>query len=155
MKLSEILTKESIRVPLESKTKGDVLRELVAFLPSAKGAQAQDRIFEAILERESRMSTGIGQGIAIPHGKCALVRSIEMAVGISRTPIDFGALDGNPVVIFFLLASHDDAPEAHIQALAEISRMCVSDEFRDELAAASGAGEVLALLQRQETRFEE
>jgi mannitol/fructose-specific phosphotransferase system IIA component (Ntr-type) len=152
MKLSEILTKQAICVPLESRTKHEVLRELVGALPSSANSEIRERIYEAILEREARLSTGIGQGIAIPHGSCALLHSIEMAVGIARTPIEFETIDGEPVVIFFLLASPAGSADAHIQALGQISRLCISDEFRAELAAVSDAEEVLALLRREEVR---
>lgn len=105
MKLSELLTPERIRIPLLAKTKDEVLRELVSILPGIAGSEEREGILEAVLEREGRMSTGIGQGVAIPHGKTASVPGMEMAFGIASRPIDFEALDGDPVGIFFLLLS--------------------------------------------------
>lgn len=146
MKLSETLQAPSIRIPLESTTKEDVLGELAGLLPSGSNASVREQILESVLEREGRMSTGIGQGIAIPHGKCPLVEGIEIAFGIARPPIDFDSLDGEPVRIFFLLVSPPELTGPHIQALAQISRMLSADSVRDDLLLAESAERVLALL---------
>lgn len=149
MKLSELLTPERIRVRLDSTAKDDVLRELVSLLPGAD-AETRTGILQAVLERESRMSTGIGQGVAIPHGKTDLVDGMEMAFGIAATPVDYEALDGEAVDLFFLLVSPPDQSGPHIKVLAQISRMLSSDGFRDELAKAPTAEAVLELLRTEE-----
>ena len=133
MKLSEVLTAESVRIPLESSTKDDVLRELVSLLPSSTSAETRDRLHQAVVEREERMSTGIGQGIAIPHGKSDAVAAMEVAFGIPKKAIPFDALDGDPVEVFFLLVSPPDLTGPHIRALAQISRMLSSDALRSEV----------------------
>ena len=151
MKLSELLTPERIRIPLRSSTKDEVLRELVSILPGPADSEEREGILEAVLEREGRMSTGIGQGVAIPHGKTPAVSTMEMAFGIAPQAIEYEALDGDPVEIFFLLLSPPDLTGPHIQTLARISRLLSSDTFRDELAAAKGPEDVLGLFRREES----
>lgn len=155
MKLSELLSPDRIRTSLESTSKDEALRELVSLLPEHRNAETQTGILQAILEREGRMSTGIGQGVAIPHGKTPLVTRMEMAFGIARRPIPYDALDGEPVDLFFLLVSPPDFSGPHIKVLAQISRMLSSDGFRDRLAAAASPDDVLALLKREEQGDEE
>jgi PTS system nitrogen regulatory IIA component len=155
MKLSEILHPECVRIPLASSTKEGVLRELVGLLPSSGDEAVRDQLLSAVLEREKRMSTGIGQGLAIPHGKSDRVSTMEIGFGITRTPIDFDALDGDPVDMFFLLVSPPDMTGPHIKALAQISRMLSSDSLRDELGAATAAEQVLDLFRREEALLEE
>jgi len=150
MKLSQLLSPERIRVRMQSTAKDDVLRELVSLLPNHRDAETQTGILQAVLEREARMSTGIGQGVAIPHGKTDLVTQMEMAFGIAPTPVEYEALDGEAVDIFFLLVSPPDLSGPHIKVLAQISRMLSSDGFRDELAAAASADAVLELLRTEE-----
>lgn len=149
MKLSERLTPNRIRIPLTSETKDEVLRELVSILPNHDD-EARERILQAIVEREAKMSTGIGQGVAIPHGKCELVTEMEIAFGISARPIDFASLDGKPVLIFFLLVSAPDKSGPHIRALAQISRMLSSPSLRDELGAARTPEDVVRLIHERE-----
>jgi mannitol/fructose-specific phosphotransferase system IIA component (Ntr-type) len=153
MNLSEILLPASVRIPLASTSKADVLRELVGLLPSAAEPTVRDSVLAAVLEREQRMSTGIGQGIAIPHGKSDRVSGMEIGFGISPRPIEFGSLDGRPVQLFFILVSRPEMTAPHIQALAQISRILSSDHLREELAAATGAAGVLDLLRREEARL--
>lgn len=151
MKLSESLTTNQIRVPLLSGTKETVLRELVALLPSARDRAIQDRIVESVFDRERKMSTGIGQGVAIPHGRSEEISDVEMAFGISRVPIEFDSLDGKPVEIFFLIVTSPSKAGMHIQALARISRMLASESLRDDLAEVRDAHDVLSLFQREES----
>ncbi len=150
MKLADALSPAQIRVPLAAHSKAEVLRELVSLLPSATTQEARDRVLESVLDRESKMSTGIGQGVAIPHGRCDLVHDVEMAFGISRVPIEFDALDGRPVEVFFLIVTTPSRGGAHLQALARISRMLSSERLRDDLSCVRTAQEVLDLFRREE-----
>ena len=126
MKLSEMLSPDAIRIPLRSDQKEDVLRELVALLPSAADEAIRDKVHEAVLEREKRMSTGIGQGIAIPHGKCGDVDHMEIAFGLAPRPIEFDALDGAPVGIFFLLVSPSGRAGRRAPSYSGAQRSCRS-----------------------------
>jgi len=153
VKLSELLTPERIRIPLASRGKDDILRELVDLL--GKGPEAADSVLSAVLERERRMPTGIGRGVAIPHGKSPHVSGLEVTFGISPQPVEYGSVDREPVRVFFLLASPPDQTGPHIRALAQISRMLSSDAFQDELLAARTPDDVRALLRREEEDLEE
>ncbi len=150
MRLTELLSPERIRIPLTADTKDDVLRELVSLLPD-RARETADGILEAVLDREGRMSTGIGQGVAIPHGKTDLVQEMEMALGVAPKAVDYDALDGEPVDLFFLLVSPPEMTGPHIKLLALISRILSTDGFREELVRASSPQEILALLRREES----
>ena len=150
MRVSELLSTERIRIPLTGTTKEEILRELVGLLPSAGDEAKRERILEAVLEREQQMSTGIGQGVAIPHGKTDVVETMEMAFGLASQPVDFRALDGQDCRIFFLLVSPPTMTGPHIRALAQISRVLISNSVRDELGSSADADAVLELLRREE-----
>ncbi|GJM43400.1 MAG: hypothetical protein DHS20C21_02420 [Gemmatimonadota bacterium] len=150
MKLSELLTPDRIRIPLTAADKSGALRELVSLIPARSAGGDQAGILQSVLEREERMSTGIGQGVAIPHGKTELVEQMEMAFGIAAKPMDYEALDGEPVDLFFLLVSPPELTGQHIKVLAQISRMLSSDGFRDGLGRVKDAQGVLDLLRREE-----
>jgi mannitol/fructose-specific phosphotransferase system IIA component (Ntr-type) len=153
MKLSEKLDARLIRIPLRATSKDEVLRELVSLLPGAGGGDREERILQAVLDRERRMSTGIGRGVAIPHAKSDLVGDMEIAFGIAARPIDYQALDGGPCSIFFLLVSPPEMAGAHIQALAAVSRMLASDSLLGELARVGDAEGARALFHREEARL--
>jgi mannitol/fructose-specific phosphotransferase system IIA component (Ntr-type) len=102
------------------------------------------------LAREQTRSTGIGSGIAIPHGKCKAVEELVMAIGIAGEPIDFESVDGKPVSIIILLVSPSDQTGPHIQALARISRLMIDEQFKERLESASSADEVYELLSNKE-----
>ena len=150
MKLSELLSPERIRIPLRSETKEDVLRELVSLLPDRKDPEIREQLLQSVLDRESRMSTGIGMGVAIPHGKSDLVDGMEMTFGISAAPLDYQSLDGEPVKLFFLLISPHDHAGPHIKTLAQISRTLLSENLRERLAQSAAPEDVLSILREQE-----
>lgn len=137
--LSDLLTPERVKVPLESHTKDEVLRELVQLAMPAADSAALERMVTAVLEREKLLSTGIGSGIAIPHGRTSEVESLIMAAGVAPVPIDFDALDGRPVALFFLLLGPESAAGAHVRALGRISRIVRHEAMRDELSHATNA----------------
>lgn len=147
MKLTEILGPECIKVPLESDTKRGVIAELVRMLAEQGLARNADLLLQAVLEREATRTTGIGNGLAIPHGKSDTCDRLVMAIGRPARPIDFESIDGQPVTLVVLLASPPDQTGPHIQALARISRLMSIDSFRASLDAApdsQAAYEVLA-----------
>ena len=150
MLLSELLTPERIRVPLASDTKDAVLEELVGVLADTGAVERADEVLRAVRQREEVLSTGIGSGVAIPHGKAEGIAGLAMAAGVSRAPVDFDALDGQPVRLFFLLVGPEAAAWAHVKALSRISRLVRRDAFRDRLAAAASPEEFLAVLAEAE-----
>lgn len=150
MLLTDLLTLDRIKIPLEGHTKDDLLRELVGIVAHDDGIDDEQAVLEAVRERESILSTGIGHGVAIPHGKSASVSELRMAAGLAPTPVDFDALDGQPVALFFLLIGPESAAGPHIKALSRISRIVRRDEVRGRLIAARNAGEFLQALKDAE-----
>ena len=136
MKITELLRKEYILEQLKAKNKEEVLAELAGVF--ARGAIKFDSgaMLRALLEREKLGSTGIGDGIAIPHGKFAGLKEILVAFGRSRAGIAFAALDGKPVHLFFLLMAPENSAGQHLKVLAKISRMLKDGAFRKRLLEA-------------------
>jgi fructose-specific phosphotransferase system IIA component len=149
--LTELLSIERIRIPLEATTKDEVLAELVEVCANDTDTEDREDMLRAVREREAVLSTGIGHGVAIPHGKSAAVTTLLMAAGRSARPVDFDALDGEPVSLFFLLVGPEAAAGPHIKALSRISRLVRQDEVRQRLIAARSAEEFLQILQDAES----
>jgi fructose-specific phosphotransferase system IIA component len=150
MTLTKILQPACVKAPLEGKDKNSAIRELVDLL-DANGLLLDKKVaLEAVFVREQTRSTGIGSGIAIPHGKCNAVKELVMAIGITGEPVDFASVDGKPVTIIFLLVSPADQTGPHIQALARISRLMLDEEFKQELEGASSSEQVYELLSKKE-----
>lgn len=152
MTLTKILQPTCVKVPLEGKNKKSVITELVDLLDSNGALLDREKALNSVLVREQTKSTGIGSGIAIPHGKCAAVKELVMAIGLTSKPLDFESVDGKPVRIIFLLVSPTDQTGPHIQALAKISRLMLDAEFKEELEGASSPEEVYELLDRHESK---
>jgi fructose-specific phosphotransferase system IIA component len=150
MRLIDILKPENIKVPLEAHSKTEAISELVNVLAKNGTVTDAKKVLDAVLERESTRTTGIGNGLAIPHGKCTGTKDLVMAIGKAGTPIDFQAIDGRPVTLIWLLASPPDKTGPHIHALARISRLMTIDKFRQALTAASTAQEVYDAILKQE-----
>ena len=150
MRLSEILKPANIIVPLEAKTKNEAISALVSLLAANKEILDAKSVLDAVLERESTRTTGIGNGLAIPHGKCTGTAHLVMAIGKLSTPIDFQAIDGRPVSLVWLLTSPPDQTGPHIHALARISRLMTIDKFRQALNQANSAQEIFDAIVQQE-----
>jgi len=150
MTLTQILQPACVKVPLEGKDKQSVIVELVDLLDANGLLLDRDVALEAVLAREKTKSTGIGSGIAIPHGKCKAVKELVMAIGIAGEPIDFKSVDSKPVKIVILLVSPADQTGPHIQALAKISRLMLDEQFKRQLEQASSSEEVYELLSQKE-----
>lgn len=142
MKLTEHLTLNLVRVPLVSTEKTAAITELVDLVAEQGLTSARDRLLQAVLDREGQRSTGIGRGFAIPHAKCDAVDKLVVALGRCREPIDFKAIDGQPVTLVALLASPISATTTHIQALAKLSRLVTNGAVLDQLLAAKSADEL-------------
>lgn len=148
MQLTDLLTPDRIKIPLESATKDELLRELVGIVMSAR--TDQEEVLRAVREREAVLSTGIGHGVAIPHGKSPALAELRMAAGTANQPIEFDALDGEPVGLLFLLVGPETAAGPHIKALSRISRLVRNDDVRRRLVAARAADEFLNTLHEAE-----
>ena len=135
MLLSRLLPPDHVRVPLASRDKPGVLRELVEFLAGISGG-APDDILHAVRDRELAQSTGFGHGIAIPHARTPTLPSLALVAGRSTAPIDYGAVDGQPVRLFFMVAGPEACAGDQVRALARIARLMRRDALRDRLLAA-------------------
>ncbi len=152
MKISEILNKNSIIADLVSTHKTGVLQEMANAVADASQADA-DAIAEVLMERESLGSTGIGGGIAIPHGKLAAVESVTVGFGLSRKGIDYDSLDNRPVHIFFLLLTPENSTGGHLKVLAQISKLLKMDHFKDRLKSAASIDEIYEIVMEQDEEF--
>lgn len=146
MLLTEILTPDRIKIPLTATEKTAVLAEMVDILVAAGDVTQRDKVLQAVMEREQTRTTGIGNGLALPHGKSAGVRELTIAIGKPAAPIEFQSTDARPVSLLFLLVSPPDKTGPHIQALAHISRLVALDANRIKLQAASSPQEMYDLI---------
>lgn len=142
MKLSEIITLETIKVPLQATDKYTAIEELIDLLHQTGKISEKSKLLEAVLAREATRSTGIGQGLAVPHGKCKGLNSLVIAVGKPAQPLEFDSLDGQPVNLVVLLGSSFDQTGPHIQALAGFSRLMTKPSFRKQIEQAQAAHQV-------------
>jgi PTS system nitrogen regulatory IIA component len=140
VRLSELLTPNRIRVPLKASDKEGVLRELVNMAVAENGVAAQE-VLGAILERERQFPTGIGYGVAVPHGRTPGLSSLAVVAGTTERPIPYETIDGEPVRLFFLLAGPEALAGAHVKALSRISRLVRQQPLRARLLAATSAEE--------------
>ncbi|MCC7390219.1 MAG: PTS sugar transporter subunit IIA [Phycisphaerales bacterium] len=150
MNLLEILSSECVKAPLEATDKRGVIDELVGVLAAAGRVNDPGALREAVWTREQTRTTGIGHGLAIPHGKCAGMKSLAMAIGKPAQPLDFEAIDGQPVKLVVLLASPPDRTSDHIQALARVSRLMTMEDFREKIYAAETGVQIWELLREEE-----
>ena len=150
MTLLDILSADSTLVDLKGETKEDIIAELVDTLAVGDAISDRDKVLQAVLEREKIMSTGIGDGIAIPHGKSDAVEKLVAALGTQRRGVDFEALDGEPAYVFFLLVSPANVSGPHIKALARISRLLKNDDFKKKLIAAETAAKIIEIIETEE-----
>ena len=132
-----ILPVERIVVPIEATDKAGVITHLIDKLAETGGLNDRDAALQAVLKRESERTTGIGFGLAIPHGKSDSCDGLVMAAGKPIAPVDFESIDGNPVNFVVLLVSPPSQTGQHIQALAKISRLMNMEEFRDQIDKAA------------------
>jgi PTS system fructose-specific IIC component len=150
MKLSELLDESVIQVGLESEDKEEVFAELIELLVRAGKVDSRDKALQAILSREGMATTGIGNGVAVPHGKEASIRQLSGALGISEEGIEYDAADGAPVHVVFLVLAEANNPGPHVQCLGEIARLLQVPGFYDRLRRAESAEDVLSVIRAEE-----
>ena len=145
MALVDLIRPEVVKVPLVSTGKPDLIREMVELLRDAGKISDVEAVYDALMKRESLGSTGLEQGIAVPHAKTPAVNSLTVALGISPKGIDYQSIDGNPSKLFFLLLAPPDQSGPHIEALADIARITKSQAFCRTVIAATSPAEVVEL----------
>ena len=151
MTLLDIMSPESTVVGLQSSTKEEIIGELVDMLKVGDSITDREKVLQAVLDREKIMSTGIGDGIAIPHGKSDAVQKLVAGLGTQRRGVDFEALDGEPAYVFFLLVSPANVSGPHIKALARISRLLKNDDFKKKLIAAESSTAIIDIIETEES----
>ena len=152
MKIMEFLSKKAITANLKASDKEGVIREMVDLLAKADEIKNKEDLVKALMTRESLGSTGIGQGIGIPHAKSSNAKNLVAAFGLSQQGVNFDSLDGDPVYIFFLLIAPEESAGPHLKALARISRMLKDKYFRDMLRKSKDEKEILRIIQDEDSK---
>ena len=150
MKILDFLSEDCVLCGLDGKTKKEVIKELVEILAKKKLVKDVDKTVDAIMKRENTGSTGIGQGVAIPHAKNESVPKTVATLGISRAGVDFDSLDGEPAYIIFLMVAPSESVGEHLQAIAKISRLLKDKFFRQSLKDASSAHEIIKIIKEED-----
>ena len=154
MKIMEILVRDAVILDLQSESKSGVLGEMAQALASAVPSIDAGRLLEVLTEREALQSTGIGEGVAIPHGKLPGLDELVAGFARSRKGIDFESIDGQPTELFFLLVVPEHTGgRRHLKALARISRFCRDADFRKQLSEAGSLDEVVAVIEEEDDKF--
>ena len=150
MKIIDFLKEKAISSHLKSKEKRGVIEELTDLLVQAGEIEDKEEIMKVLLDREKLGSTGIGEGVAIPHAKSNAVRELVAAFGRSPQGIEFDALDGKPAYLFFLLVAPIDSTGPHLKALARLSRILKDKDFREALKKAETVEELFRLIKEED-----
>jgi fructose-specific phosphotransferase system IIA component len=150
MKVSEILNEKLIATGLEAADKHEVIEKMIELASASGNMINKEKVKECVLEREKLVSTGVGKGFAIPHGKTDEIRDIVAAFAILKTPVDFDSIDLEPVRYVFLVVGKESLLNAHIKLLSKISRMMNKEEFREQLDEAKSPSEVLNMFRQEE-----
>ena len=153
MKILDILHKDCIIPELSSENKRGVLEELTGALLKFKANLNKDALVEVLMERERLGSTGIGDGIAIPHGKIQDLDELVLSFGRSARGIEFDSMDGRPTHLFFLLIAPENSAGTHLRALAKISRLLKSAHFRQRLMHAETREEIFQVIREEDKEF--
>lgn len=151
--IRELLQHDLIIDEIAATDKIGVIREFAGLLIALGRVKNEEELIRVLLERESLGSTGIGEGVAIPHGKLHLIPDIIVAFGRSSKGIDFDSIDSKPAHLFFLLVTPEDKPGEHLRALARISRILKNPALRERLRQASGREELKRLLFEEDSKY--
>jgi fructose-specific phosphotransferase system IIA component len=153
MRLTDVLNENFVDISLSGTNRDECIKELIDKLVTAKTINNADSIFDAVLEREKIMTTGVGNGIAIPHCKHSDSRNFSVCLGIQRKGIDFQSIDKKDVNIIFLLVGPENNPGLHIKFLSRISRLMSNEELRQQLLECNSDKEAFDLIHDEENYF--
>ena len=151
MNVTDVLQTSCVKVPLAATDKRAAIDELVDLLASDGAVSDAAELKAAVWQREAQRSTGIGEGLAIPHGKGAAVKRLAMAIGMPAQPIEYDSIDHKPVRLIVMLVSPPDKVSEHVQALGRLSRLMTDAVFRERAYAARSATEIYELFRKAET----
>ncbi|OQY19984.1 MAG: PTS fructose transporter subunit IIA [Desulfobacteraceae bacterium 4572_35.1] len=150
MNIVDLLDPVSVEAELKSVSKDDVLLEMTEVLLRSEKGLNKDEVLEVLREREHLGSTGIGEGVAIPHGKLKEIDGLVLSFGRSPQGIDFDSMDGKPAHLFFLLLAPEDSISVHLKALARISKLLRDEEVRKQLLSAATNDEIYQIIRNRE-----
>ena len=153
MKIMDILVTDAVILNLGVQTKHEVLAEMAGALAKVEPQIETDRLLEVLLEREALQSTGIGEGVAIPHGKMGGLDRLVASFARSPDGVDFDSIDGQPTQLFFLLVVPEQSGGQHLKALARISRFFRDASFRDKLLGADDLDEIFRAIEEEDAKF--
>lgn len=153
MKITDFLKEDCVIVNLKSRDKKGAIAELLSLLEKNKYVKDSKKILETVMEREKLGSTGIGQGIAVPHAKTEQIDNLAGALGISQNGVDFESLDGEPVYIIFLLLAPTKSIGLHLKALAKIARLLKDRVFRNALRECKTPEEAIKIIKEDEEKL--
>ena len=153
MRLVDLIDERCVKLSLQKKSKRGLIKEMVDLLADADKIAERDRVLESVLEREKLMSTGVGNGVAIPHAKSDTVDQLMVAFATTGEDVDFQSLDKRPVRLIFLLVGPEENPGLHIKALSRISRLTSHKKFRQKLLNAASPADVLTIINEGEKVF--
>ena len=153
MKISDILSTDVIAVNMDGADKEDAIKKIIDLAAKSNKILDLEKVSQTIFEREKLVSTGVGKGFAIPHGKTDSISDVVAAFAITKEPIDFDSIDGEPVRFIFLLIGKENLLNTHIKLLSRISRLMNKDEFREKLLEAVSPEEVLKIFREEEKNY--
>jgi fructose-specific phosphotransferase system IIA component len=153
MKISDILSTDVIAVNMDGADKEDAIRRIIDLAAKSNKILDIEKVSQTIFEREKLVSTGVGKGFAIPHGKTDSISDVVAAFAVTKEPIDFDSIDGEPVRFIFLLVGKENLLNTHIKLLSRISRLMNKDEFREKLLEADSPEEVLKIFKEEEKNY--
>ncbi|AWV82022.1 MULTISPECIES: PTS sugar transporter subunit IIA [Clostridium] len=147
MSTKDMFSKERVTFNLKAKTKEEAINELIEILYNEGKVTDKEELKRAVLKREEEFSTGIGMGIAIPHGKCSAVKEAAITFGLSKEGIDYQSMDDKPAHLFFLIAVPEESSDIHLKALSEISRKLMHTEVREKIKNAQSFEEFITVFE--------
>lgn len=153
--LAELLGARSIKLDMKAESKGEAIGELVDLLSSVESTPEREALIRSAMEREDRMSTGLGKGVAVPRCRTEGIQRILCSLAIKKDGIDFDALDSLPVRIFVMVAAPKKADDTYVKTLSLLYRVLNQETFRANLLKAQSAQEVLTLINEEEKGFED
>ena len=153
MELSQLLDQTNVAVGVDVSDKDSLLEAVIDLIADRKEVNDADRMRQAILDRESTMSTGVGKGLGLPHAKTSAVDEILAALVVAKEPVDFASMDNEPVRIVFLLVGKQDAKSQHVRILSRISRMMNQNDARERILEASNTEELLNVIRDIESQL--
>ncbi|NLC72049.1 MAG: PTS sugar transporter subunit IIA [Desulfuromonadaceae bacterium] len=153
MKISELLRTEAINSELKAKGKNEALAEMVDAMMKIQNGLDREEVIRVLLEREKLGSTGIGDGVAIPHGKLRGLKDLFISFGRSRGGVEFDSMDGKPVNLVFLLVAPEESVGVHLKTLARISKLLKNPAVRQRLVGASGSQEIYDIIVEEEEKL--